>query len=128
MKRVEGSTLPKPAGHYSPAIIHNGLVYVSGQLPKVATEQGEMIPPTIEEQTLQTLRNVEQILQAAGSDRTQVVRVTLYVSDIHLWAQVNQTYAEFFGDHRPARSIVPVGKFRNGAMIEIDVIAAVRQA
>ena len=127
MKRVEGSTLPKPAGHYSPAIIHHGLVYVSGQLPKVATDHGETIPPSIEEQTLQTLRNVEQILMAAGSDRTQVVRATLYVSDIHLWAQVNQVYAEFFVDHRPARSIVPVGKFRNGAMIEIDVIAAIRQ-
>jgi reactive intermediate/imine deaminase len=125
MITVTVNNLPAPSGHYSPAIIHNGIVYVSGQLPHVPGKPGDFSWTTIEEQTRQALLNAEAILLAAGSRRDRVVRSTLYVSDIGYWAQVNAEYAIFFGDHKPARTIVPVGKFRNGFLIEIDMIAAV---
>ncbi len=125
MKKIASELSPPPSGHYSPAIVHHGIVYVSGQLPRVPGKPADFALPTIEEQTRQALLNAEAILLAAGSRRDLVLRSTLYVSDIDYWAPVNAEYAAFFGEHRPARAIVPVGKFRNGFLIEIDMIAAV---
>lgn len=127
LKTICDVASPLPSGHYSPAVVHNGVVYVSGQLPRVPGKPGDFAPPTIEEQTRQALANAEAILLAAGSRRDLVLRSTLYVSDIAFWAQVNAEYAAFFGDHKPARAIVPTGKFRNGFLIEIDMIAAVAE-
>ena len=115
--------LPVPAGHYSPAVVHGGLVFVSGQLPRVA-DKPDYVPPTIEEQTRQALANAETVLLAAGSRRDLVIKSTLYVSDIAHWGAVNTEYAAFFGSHKPARAIVPVGKFKGGFMIEIEMVAA----
>ena len=115
---------PTPAGHYSQAIVHQGIVYVAGQLP-INPGQKEHVVGTIEEQTRQTLANLDAILQAAGSSRLHVLKVTVYVSDVSHWARVNAVYAEFFGDHRPARTVVPVGKLHYGYEIELDAIAAV---
>jgi 2-iminobutanoate/2-iminopropanoate deaminase len=103
---------------------HNGLVYVSGQLP-VDPQTGEKRVGTIEEQTSQALQNVAEILKAAGSDLDRVVKATVYISDISLWDRVNSVYAEFFGDHRPARAIVPTRDLHFGFQIEIEVVAAV---
>ncbi len=114
-----------PAGHYSPAVVHNGIVYLSGQLARVPGKSADFAPATIKEQTRQALHNAEAILLAAGSRRDLVLRSTLYVSDIAHWAAVNAEYAAFFGVHKPARAIVPVGKFKGGFMTEIDMIAAV---
>jgi 2-iminobutanoate/2-iminopropanoate deaminase len=124
MKFVNDSSLPIPAGHYSPAVIHNGLVYVSGQLPRVPGKP-DFTPPTIEAQTQQCLENAEAILLAAGSRRDLVIKSTIYVSGIEHWAGVNAAYAAFFGEHRPARAIIPVGAFRNGFLVEIEMVAAV---
>ncbi|HEX9390678.1 MAG TPA: RidA family protein [Usitatibacteraceae bacterium] len=121
--KISTDTVTPPAGHYSSAVVHNGLVYVSGQLPRVPGKP-DLFLDTIEAQTRQALANAEAILLAAGSRRDRVLKATLYVSDIALWAQVNAEYAAFFGDHRPARAIVPVGKFRNGFLIEIEMVAA----
>ncbi len=123
MKPVSDSSLPTPAGHYSPAVIHNGVVYVSGQLSRVPG-MPDFKPPTIEAQTRQCLDNAEAILLAAGSRRDLVIKATIYVSGIEHWAAVNTEYAAFFGMHKPARAIVPVGAFRNGFLIEIEMIAA----
>jgi 2-iminobutanoate/2-iminopropanoate deaminase len=115
---------PVPAGHYSQAIVHQGVVYVAGQLP-ITPGQKEHTISTIEEQTRQTLNNLDAILIASGSSRDQVIRVTIYVSDVSHWPKVNAIYAEFFGNHRPARTVVPVGKLHYGYEIELDAIAAV---
>lgn len=115
---------PIPAGHYSQAIIHQGVVYVAGQLP-IKPGQKEHTLGTIEEQTRQTLCNLDAILIASGSSRDRVIRVTIYVSDVSHWTKVNAAYAEFFGNHRPARTVVPVGKLHYGYEIELDAIAAV---
>lgn len=81
---------------------------------------------SIEEQTELVLRNVEAVLHAAGSDLTQVLQMTIYVSDMELWDAVNRKYAEVMGDHRPARAIVPVKELHFGTQIEIQAIAAVK--
>ena len=124
MKLISSPDSPTPAGHYSSAVVHNGVVYVSGQLPRVPGKPADFAPATIEEQTRQALHNAEAVLLMAGSRRDLVLRSTLYVSDIAFWAAVNTEYAAFFGAHKPARAIVPVGHFRNGFLLEIDMIAA----
>ncbi len=124
MKAIQSPEAPLPAGHYAQAIVHNGLVYVSGQLP-VDPETGEKHIGSIEEQTSQALKNVAAILKAADSDLGQVIKATVYISDISLWDRVNKVYAEFFGAHRPARAIVPTRDLHFGFQIEIEVIAAV---
>lgn len=115
---------PKPAGHYAQAVVHNGLIYVSGQLP-VDPETGQKRAGSIEEQTEQALRNVQAILQSADSDLDHVIKTTVYVSDISLWGRVNAVYARFFGAHRPARAVVPTRELHYGFQIEIEAIAAV---
>ena len=114
-----------PAGHYSPAVIHNGTVYLSGQLARVPGKAADFVPEGIGAQTTQCLMNAEAILRAAGSDRNHVIRATLYIADIADWGSVNGAFIEFFGEHKPARSIIPVNKFKSGFLIEIDIVAAV---
>lgn len=124
MKLIQPSGQPPPKGHYSPGIESNGLIYVSGQLPMDLVTR-EPFTGSIEEQTELALRNVEVILRAAGSDLDQVLQMTIYISDIELWGRVNEAYARVFGDHRPARAIVPVKDLHFGTQIEIQAIAAV---
>ena len=125
MQSVYLKDSPKPAGHYSPGIVHNGLVYVSGQLPMDLVTR-KPFAGAIEEQTELALRNVEAVLQEAGTDLNHVVQMTIYVSDMHLWDAVNKTYARVMGEHRPARAIVPVKDLHFDTKIEIQAIAAVR--
>jgi 2-iminobutanoate/2-iminopropanoate deaminase len=124
MQLITTDKAPLPAGHYSQGVVHNGVVYVAGQLP-IAPGQAEHRPGTIAEQTAQTLRNVQAILQAAGSDLDRVLQMTIYVSDISAWGEVNSTYTRIMGDHRPARAVVPVKDLHYGYGIEIQAIAAV---
>src|SRR5262245_29126155 len=116
---------PAPAGHYSQAIVHNGIVYVAGQLP-IDPATGAKKLGGIEEQAEQALQNVAAILEAAGSDLAHVLKVTVYISDIDQWGKVNAVYAKFFGEHKPARAVVPTRELHYGFMIEIEAVAAVR--
>jgi 2-iminobutanoate/2-iminopropanoate deaminase len=127
MKVVSTPDAPAPAGHYSQGIVHGGVVYVAGQLP-IDPQTGEKRVGSIEEQTKQALQNVAAILQAAGSGLDRVLKVTVYVSDISLWGRVNAVYARVFGDHRPARAVVPTRDLHYGFQIEIEAIAAVGEA
>ena len=122
MEVISTPNAPKPAGHYSQAIVHNNLVYASGQLP-IDPESGEKRIGSIEEQTEQALRNLSEILKAAGSNLNQVIKTTVYISDIELWDRVNAVYARFFGEHRPARAVVPTRNLHFGFQIEIEAIA-----
>jgi len=123
MKKIQPTDQPTPKGHYSPGIEHNGLIYVSGQLPMDLVTR-EPFTGSIEEQTELSLRNVEAVLQAAGSDLSRVLQMTIYVSDMELWGRVNETYARVMGDHRPARAMIPVKYLHFGTQIEIQAIAA----
>ena len=116
--------LPRPKGHYSPGVVHNQTVYVSGQLP--FNRDGDIELGTVEEQTELCLRNMEAILLASGSDFNHVLKVTVYLTDVEHWPLINAVYARLFGDHRPARAVVPVGPLHYGAAVEIECIAAVK--
>jgi 2-iminobutanoate/2-iminopropanoate deaminase len=122
MITIQPQSQPQPKGHYSPGIEHNGLIYVSGQLP-MSLDTREPFTGDIGEQTELALRNVEAVLQAAGSDLNHVLQMTIYVSDMEMWAAVNARYAEVMGEHRPARAIVPVKELHFGTQIEIQAIA-----
>ncbi len=125
MKKIKLPNAPEPKGHYSLAVEHNGLIFVSGQLA-VNPETGEEITSSIEAQTEQCLRNVEAVLKEAGSDLDHVLKFTIFVSDESLWGAVNETYKRILGDHKPARAIIPVRNFRGDFLIEIEAIAAVK--
>ena len=122
--RIEG--VPEPKGHYSPAVVHNGLIFVSGQLP-MNHATGEVETGAIEKQTEIALRNVETILNAAGSDLDHVLQMTIYISEIDDWGKVNEVYSRILRDHKPARAIVPVKTLHFGTQIEIQAIAAVKE-
>lgn len=123
IKSILTPDAPAPGGHYSQATVHNGLIYISGQLP-INPRTGEKILGPIEEQTRQVLENIGAILKAAGSDMGHVLKMTVYVSDIGLWGAVNEVYKSLMGDARPARAVVPTGELHYGFLIEIDAIAA----
>ena len=124
MKVIFTENAPRPAGHYSQAIIHNDTVYVCGQLP-IEPKSGEKRTGPIEEQAEQALQNIAGILKAAGSDVNHVLKVTVYIADMSLWERFNAVYARFFGEHRPARTMVPTPNLHFGFQVEIDAIAAI---
>ena len=126
MRQISTPNAPIPSGHYSQAIVHNDLVYISGQLP-IDPQTGKKRIGSIEEQTEQALKNVAEILKAAGSDINHVLKTTVYISDIELWDRVNTVYSRFFGEHRPARAVVPTRDLHFGFQIEIEAIAIVKQ-
>jgi 2-iminobutanoate/2-iminopropanoate deaminase len=118
------ATIATPKGHYSPGVVHNGVVYVSGQLPIDAT--GTVQLGTIEEQTALCMHNIAEILKAANSDLQHILKVNVFVSDIALWPRINAEYSKIMGDHKPARIVVPCNPLNYGCLIEIDCMAAVK--
>ena len=124
MKKILTPDAPQPAGHYSQAVVHDNIVYVSGQLP-IDPQTGEKPLGSIEEQAEQVLKNLFAILRAAGSSKDQVIKTTVYISDIRLWDRVNAVYSTLFGEHRPARAVVPTKELHFGFQVEIEAIAAV---
>jgi 2-iminobutanoate/2-iminopropanoate deaminase len=104
--------------------MHGGLVYVAGQLGIDPRRPGHT-PDDVELQTEQALRNVANILVAAGSDLTHVLSMTIYISDLSDWGRVNTVYAAVMGSHKPARAVVPVKDLHYGFGVEIQCIASV---
>jgi 2-iminobutanoate/2-iminopropanoate deaminase len=123
IKSIHTPAAPSPAGHYSQAVVHNGLVYVAGQLA-IDPKTGEKILSSIEAQTEQALQNISEILKAANSGLDRALKMTVYISDISLWSAVNSVYARIMGSHRPARAVIPVRELHYGFQIEIECIAA----
>jgi len=123
MQIISTSNAPTPAGHYSQAIVHQGIVYVAGQLP-VDPKNPEALPDNPEDQTRNVLENVRAILEAANSSLSNTLQMTIYVTDIGHWPAVNAAYAEIMGTHRPARAVVPIGTLKPGCILEVQAIAA----
>jgi 2-iminobutanoate/2-iminopropanoate deaminase len=123
IRTIQTEKAPIPAGHYSQAVVYNGLVFVAGQLA-IDPQTGEKKLGSIEEQTEQALKNVSEILKAAGSDLNLVLKMTVFVTDIGLWERVNEVYSRVLGEHRPARAVIPSRDLHHGFLIEIDAIAA----
>ncbi len=122
MNIIDSSQMPKSNGHYSMCIEHNGTLYTAGQLP--IDPETEAIPESIEDQTQLVLEKIETIIQAAGSSKDQIIQMRLYVSDISLWSRINAVYAEFFGDHKPVRAVIPTRELHYGCLIEVEALAA----
>lgn len=121
MKKIEAT---HSKGHYSAAVIHQNTVYVAGQLP-INYAAGETAPAGgIEEQTRTALNNLAEVLTSSGSGMEKVLKTTVYIANIEYWSVVNRIYAEFFGQHKPARTIVPISDLHYGCLLEIDAIAA----
>ena len=113
--------MPASNGHYSQCIEHNGILYLSGQLP--IDRETKTIPTSIEEQTDLVLKNIETILKEAGSNKKNVLQVRVYISNIKLWDKVNDRYSFFFEEHKPVRCVIPTGELHFGCLIEIEAMA-----
>jgi len=123
MKIINTSKMPKAAGHYSMVIEHNGILYISGQLPLDPITRKK--PATFKEEVELVLKKLELILTEAGSAKNKVLQIRIFLSDIELWPQVNDLYADFFGDHKPARIVVPSPPLHYGCSLEIEATAFV---
>ena len=124
IQTLNPATLAPPGGHYSHAAVAGGMVFVSGQLP-ITTSGQRLNDQPFEVQARQVLHNVEAALTAAGSDKTRLVQVRVYVTDIALWPAFNALYAAWIGEHRPARAVVPVPQLHHGFLIEVEATAVV---
>lgn len=122
MQAVSTDRAPRTVGPYSQAIDTGAMVFTSGQLP-IQPETGKMLEGSIEEQTRQALRNVEEVLKAAGTGLDKVVKVTVFVKDMENFSRINGVYAEFFSSHKPARSLVQAARLPLDGEIEIEAVA-----
>ena len=115
---------PVPHSPYSHAVVANGFVFVSGQIPvRPGGRPTEVVGDTMQAQTRQALRNVQAILEAAGSALDRVVKVTVLLARPELYREMNEAYAEFFPGPKPARSMVRFGADIPGVMVAIEAIA-----
>lgn len=122
---IHAPTLPKPAGPYSPGVVFERLLFVSGQ-GAINPTTGQLAGPDVETQTEQVLRNVQAILQAGGSDLSHVLRCGVFLIDIKEFEKMNGVYRRMFGDHRPARTTIQAAALPGpGLRVEIDCIAYV---
>ena len=120
---VSSPNLPSPVGPYSPGMIFDRLVFVSGQAGRDPAT-GRLAGPDVEAQTEQVLKNIKTILEAAGSGLPYVLRCGVFLVDMEAFPRMNEVYARAFGAHRPARTTVEVsGLPGEGLLVEIDAIA-----
>lgn len=120
---VHTDNAPKAIGPYSQAIIANGMLFCSGQIP-LDPATGHLVGETAGEQTVQVMANLLAVLEAAGCDFGNVVKTTIFLKDMNSFGPVNEAYAKAMGDHRPARATVEVARLPKDVLVEIDCIAA----
>lgn len=121
-KVIASSRAPKAVGPYSQAIMANGTLYVSGQLP-IDEATGEFAPGGVKEQLVQIFKNISYILEEAGYSFTDVVKSTIYLTDMKDFAVLNEVYSQFYSEPYPARVAYAVAALPKGALAEVDVIA-----
>ena len=124
MEIVTTSKAPAAIGPYSQAVVAEGLIFTSGQI--ALTPKGAMIEGDIKAQTRQVLSNLQNILHAQGSALANVLKTTVFLANMEDFGEMNEVYAEFFGDHKPARSTVAVRTLPKNALVEIECIALKR--
>lgn len=115
---------PKAIGPYSQAIVHNGLAFLSGQIP-LDPSTAAMIDGDIAAQTERVIENIKAVLEACGSSLPQVLKTTVFLKDMGELARMNEVYARYFGENPPARSTVEAARLPRDVRVEIDCIAAV---
>ncbi len=119
---VQTKQAPDAIGPYSQAVIANGFVFTSGQIP-IDPATGHFVPGGIAEQTEQVLKNLRAVLEAAGTGLQGVLKTTVYLADMQDFTAMNEVYATFFGAQPPARSTVQAARLPKDALVEIDVVA-----
>ncbi|MCR8746527.1 RidA family protein [Romboutsia lituseburensis] len=119
---IHTDNAPKAIGPYSQAVKAGNMLFVSGQVPFVP-ETMEIVEGDVKAQAAQSLKNVQAILAEAGLDFSHVVKSTVFIKDMNEFAQINEVYAEYFGENKPARACVEVARLPKDVKVEIEVIA-----
>lgn len=119
---VMTANAPAPVGPYSQAIAAGGFVFCSGQIP-LDPKTGALLDGSIEAQTKLVMDNLKAVLDAAGSSMDNIVKTTIFLTDLGDFAKVNGVYGSYFGGNPPARSTVQVGALPKGARVEVECIA-----
>ena len=125
ISKIESAEAPAAIGPYSQAIRAGDFLYCSGQIPLIPGT-GELVAGGVEEQTNQSLKNLQQVLAAAGVNFESVVKTTIYLTDLGDFSVVNEVYAGYCGEVAPARATVQVAALPKGALVEIDAVAYLR--
>lgn len=123
MRTISTDRAPKAIGPYSQGIAASGFLFLSGQVP-LDPGTGQLVQGTVQEEVTRVLENLKGVLEAAGSGLQRVVRTTVYLTSLEDFTAMNEVYARYFGEHRPARSTVQVVALPRGARVEIDAIAS----
>ena len=121
---VTTDNAPGAIGPYSQAIKAGGMVFCSGQIP-IDPATGNFVSDIVREQTEQVLKNLSEVLKAAGTSLDNVVKTTVFLADMNDFAEMNEVYATFFSDNKPARATVQAARLPRDARVEIDCIALV---
>ena len=121
MKVISTKNAPQAIGPYSQAIVTNGMIYTSGQVALLP--DGSLVDGDVVEQTHQVLKNLTAVLSEVGAGLDSVVKTTIFLADMGDFLKVNEVYAEYFGEHKPARSTVAVKTLPLNVSVEIDCIA-----
>lgn len=119
---VTTTNAPGAIGPYSQAIKAGGMVFCSGQIP-IDPATGEFVSDVVSEQTEQVLRNLDEVLKAAGTGLDNVVKTTVFLADMNDFAEMNEVYGRYFSDNKPARATVQAARLPRDARVEIDCIA-----
>ncbi|TVR79189.1 MAG: RidA family protein [Chitinophagaceae bacterium] len=124
MKIIKTDKAPLPIGSYSQAVVHADTVFVSGQIA-INPETNELMTDNIEIETKTVLNNLKAVLEASGSSLDKVIKCSVFLSDMELFASVNEVYSQFFVNHKPAREAIAVKALPKYVNVEISAIAAV---
>jgi 2-iminobutanoate/2-iminopropanoate deaminase len=123
MRVISTNEAPAAIGPYAQAIVADGWLFTSGQIPLTAA--GHLAGSDIESQTEQVFDNLAAVLAAAGASLTQVIKTTVFVQDLNDFARLNAVYERRFGSHKPARSTVQVARLPRDVLVEIEVVARI---
>jgi 2-iminobutanoate/2-iminopropanoate deaminase len=119
--KIETANAPKATGPFSQGVVNENIIFTSGQV--YLTKEGKLLEGSIEEQTHQVMKNLKAILEAAGTTFNDVVKTTIYVTDMSLYGKINETYGSYFSEPFPARELVCVKELPLGARLEISMVA-----
>ena len=125
MQSLNPEGVSAPGGHYSHAVVANGFVFVSGQLP-ITRDGVKLVDAPFEQQARQVLDNLRAVLQASGSDVQHLVQVRVYVASMKHWPTFNTIYEHWAGSAKPARAVVPTGPLHFGLLVEVEAVALLK--
>ena len=122
INKIETKNAPAAIGPYSQATVFGGLIFTSGQIP-LSPETGEIVGDDISSQTQQVMKNIAGLLEAADSDFSRVLKTTCFITDMANFSALNEVYASYFTENKPARSCVAVKQLPRNVLVEIEAIA-----